>query len=89
MNLAEYVAAERGRAAQIAKAICRSSAFVSQLALGGRPVPAALAATIEQASGGEVRRWDLFPDTWHRIWPELVGTAGAPAVPTEAGRHAA
>jgi len=27
------------------------------------------------------RRWDLFPDDWHRIWPELVGQEGAPSVP--------
>lgn len=27
------------------------------------------------------RRWDLFPTEWHRIWPELIGTEGAPAVP--------
>lgn len=34
---------------------------------------------IERATG--VRRWHLRPDDWHRIWPELIGADGAPAVP--------
>ena len=29
------------------------------------------------------RRWDLLPDSWYLIWPELVGVEGAPAVPQE------
>ena len=33
----------------------------------------------EKNSGGIVRRWDLRPDDWHRIWPELIGAEGAPA----------
>jgi DNA-binding transcriptional regulator YdaS (Cro superfamily) len=36
---------------------------------------------IEQATEGRVRRWDLRPEDWHRIWPELIGTEGAPALP--------
>jgi DNA-binding transcriptional regulator YdaS (Cro superfamily) len=34
----------------------------------------------ERASGRQVMRWDLRPEDWHRIWPELIGTEGAPAV---------
>jgi DNA-binding transcriptional regulator YdaS (Cro superfamily) len=37
--------------------------------------------SIEQATSGQVRRWDLRPDDWHLIWPELIGTEGAPTVP--------
>jgi len=37
---------------------------------------------IERATGGAVRRWHLRPDDWYRIWPELIGADGAPAVPT-------
>lgn len=33
---------------------------------------------IERDSGGELRRWDLRPRDWHLIWPELIGTDGAP-----------
>lgn len=36
--------------------------------------------SIEKATDGAVRRWDLRPDDWHRIWPELIGAEGAPAV---------
>lgn len=37
---------------------------------------------IEHATDGAVRRWDLRPEDWHRIWPELIGTEGAPPVET-------
>lgn len=37
-----------------------------------------LAAEIEQRT--PLRRWDLRPDDWYRIWPELIGAEGAPAV---------
>ncbi len=36
---------------------------------------------IEQFTAGTVCRWDLRPDDWHRIWPELIGKEGAPEVP--------
>lgn len=39
---------------------------------------------IERATAGAVRRWDLRPADWHRIWPELIGAEGAPAVPQPA-----
>lgn len=42
---------------------------------------AAHSVAIEQATGGAVRRWDLRPTDWHRIWPELIGSDGAPQVP--------
>lgn len=37
-------------------------------------------AAIEVATGKKVRRWHLRPDDWHRIWPELIGTKGAPSI---------
>lgn len=43
---------------------------------------------IERATDGAVRRWDLRPDDWHRIWPELVGMDGAPPVPEAEAREA-
>ena len=45
-------------------------------------VPAEHCAAIEQATKGAVRRWDLRPDDWFRIWPELKRLKGAPPVPT-------
>lgn len=38
------------------------------------------AVAIEVATAGAVRRWDLRPDDWHRIWPELIGAEGAPQI---------
>jgi DNA-binding transcriptional regulator YdaS (Cro superfamily) len=46
---------------------------------GKRPLPVKCGATVEAASG--VKRWELWPDEWHRIWPELVGAKGAPPIP--------
>lgn len=43
-----------------------------------------IAPLVEAASGGRWKRWDLLPTTWHRIWPELIGAPGAPAVPEPA-----
>jgi len=40
-----------------------------------------LAVPIEKATAW--RRWDLRPDDWYRIWPELVGAVGAPSLPLE------
>ena len=42
-------------------------------------VPTEYCAAIHAATG--VPRWDLRPDDWHRIWPELIGADGAPPVP--------
>lgn len=53
---------------------------VSEWKNGDRPVPIERCVDIERATGARVRRWDLRPDDWHRIWPELVGQDGAPEV---------
>lgn len=43
-------------------------------------IPVEQCAAIERATGGTVRRWDLRPQDWHLIWPELIGAEGAPAL---------
>jgi DNA-binding transcriptional regulator YdaS (Cro superfamily) len=48
---------------------------------GRRPSPENC-VSIERATEGAVRRWDLRPDDWHLIWPELIGAEGAPEVKT-------
>lgn len=65
--------------------------MVSQWSSGLKPVPVVRCPAIEQATSRAVMRWDLRPDDWWRIWPELVGAEGAPAVPasTEDARDAA
>ena len=57
-----------------------AQAFLAQVANGSRPAPPTRCYAIEVGTDFEVRRWDLRPDDWHRIWPELIGAEGAPAV---------
>ena len=59
------------------------------VAFSGKSSGVMLAVELERATAGAVRRWDLRPTDWHRIWPELIGTEGAPAVPAEEARDAA
>lgn len=47
----------------------------------GKSCSALLAAHIERHTKGAVMRWDMRPDDWHQIWPELIGRPGAPEVP--------
>lgn len=47
-------------------------------------VPANKCAMVASKLG--VAYWDLRPADWHRIWPELIGTPGAPAVPEAAAQ---
>lgn len=44
-------------------------------------VPANYAPALADLTGVPV--WELRPDDWHRIWPMLVGTDGAPEIPAE------
>ena len=46
---------------------------------GRKPGPA-MCVRIEAATKKKVRRWDLRPEDWHLIWPELKRVAGAPEV---------
>lgn len=89
MKLSEYLAEERGRCARVARDALLAPAFVSQIANGLRPAPAEQCVAIELATEAAVRRWDLRPSDWFRIWPELIGVEGAPPVPAEDVRHAA
>jgi DNA-binding transcriptional regulator YdaS (Cro superfamily) len=81
MKLSDYLKAERGRFGKVAERAGLAPAFLSQIANGLRGAPAERGADIERACEFHVRRWDLRPDDWHRIWPELIGTEGAPDVP--------
>ena len=59
------------------------------LRLPGSPLPRPEnRVAIERATSQRVRRWDPRPSDWHRIWPELIGAEGAPAVPVEEVRDA-
>lgn len=46
-----------------------------------RGIPIERCVTIERANTLGIKRWDLRPNDWHDIWPELVGAPGAPEPP--------
>jgi DNA-binding transcriptional regulator YdaS (Cro superfamily) len=56
---------------------------LNNVAYEQRIASAALARQIAIATDSEVHVWDLRPDDWHLIWPELIGVDGAPAVPAD------
>lgn len=83
MQLADYLQTERGLCARIATRLSIAPAYLSQIANGVRKAHPALAREIVAECGaGAVQLWDLRPDDWHRIWPELSGAEGAPDVPS-------
>lgn len=55
-------------------------------AKGLRP-NAELATQIEVHSNQLVRRWESIPESWDRIWPELIGITGAPCPPSRPPSH--
>lgn len=65
----------------LAKLLKVSPPTVNQWVKAVRPIPAESCVLIEQATNGNVMRWDLRPNDWNRIWPELIGKEGAPEVP--------
>lgn len=94
MNLRDWLGEEFGRSTKLARDLSAANparqvprAFVGQMAAaeGGktraRPVPPRLAPAIERLTGGAVMRWDLRPDDWWEIWPELRLRRGSPDVP--------
>lgn len=72
------------RRKQIALALAIDDQYAYQIIRGIRTASPALARAWADLSP-EDRLWDLRPDDWHRIWPELIGTEGAPPVASEAG----
>ncbi|UDF33499.1 UNVERIFIED_ORG: helix-turn-helix domain-containing protein [Shinella sp. XGS7] len=94
MQFAAYLKEKRGRLSRLAEAVSGAvgrrvqPGYLSQVAAGAKPVRPRYVPAIERATGYEVRCWDLCPDEWHLIWPELIGTPGAPPVPTTAPEEA-
>ena len=72
MTLSEYFALAHGNQSALATAIGSHQPTVRAWAMAERPIPVEHGAAIERATGGQVTRQELFPDTWARIWPELV-----------------
>lgn len=61
------------------------AAHLYQLLTGRREMEPMKAVELEVRTGGRLRRWHLRARTWHLVWPELVGTEGAPALPAAEG----
>lgn len=72
-----------GGQSRLAAAIGVTPPAIADWRKGVRPVPIERCVQIERVTAGSVRRWDLRPDDWWRIWPELIGAKGAPRVPRE------
>lgn len=56
-----------------------SKGHLQNVMYGFRPCSPELAVLIESNSAGAVTRRDLC-ENWKAIWPELIGTPGAPKV---------
>lgn len=67
-----------GFQARMAEAVGRSRQTVNGWKATGIPVP--YCALAEEIGEFTVRRWHMRPDDWFVIWPELVGSEGAPAI---------
>lgn len=67
--------------AQIARALNVSNATVSEWRTGRRPIPIVQCHPLVRSFAGKVTLCDLRPTDWHLIWPELIGTEGAPEPP--------
>ena len=61
-----------------------SEAVLYQSMNGYSQINPAKCVQVEAALEGELRRWDLRPNDWHEIWPELIDLDGAPTVPVKA-----
>ncbi len=74
---------EAGGPSKVASLLGVSTQAVCFWRDGLRAFPPEHAATLEQAQDAITRR-EMFPNTWHVIWPELV-TEEHPAPVTEQG----
>lgn len=80
MDLRTWLSAERGRTARLAARLEIAQGYLSQIADGKRPPKVEQWHIYEDETRGDVMRWDLWPDTWHAIWPQLRRHKNAPAL---------
>lgn len=74
---------------QFAADVGCSLGHLQNVMYGYKPCAPELATSIEKEvpkyrPHQTVKRWDLIPDRWHRIWPEIIGFDGAPEVSSAA-----
>jgi len=83
----EHVIDRLGGPSAVAKLLGLRSPSVTNWRHRGIPIERCVA--IERATDGRVMRWDLRPDDWRDIWPELAERADAPAAATPSMQEAA
>lgn len=66
--------------AAIAEKVGVSDPYLYQCMTGRKAMKPEEAVRVERESAGVLRRWHLRPDDWWKIWPELIGIDGAPAL---------
>ena len=67
-----------GGVSKLASALGVGQSAVSTWRARGTTLNAAHCLAIARATAGAVTRRDLRPGDWHLIWPDLIGTDGAP-----------
>lgn len=67
--------------AALARELSINEQYLYQCLTGRAAMKAKEAVRIERQSAGRLRRWHLRAKDWFEVWPELIGTEGAPAVP--------
>ena len=65
------------RRKEIAQSLGIDDQYAYQISKGIRTASPALARSWNEIEPSDAL-WDLRPDDWHRIWPELIDTDGAP-----------
>ena len=67
---------------RLALACETSVGHLRNVAFSGKPCGYPLAVRLEKTLG--IPRWKSRPTDWHEVWPDLIGTEGAPPIPTPA-----
>lgn len=89
MDLKTYISGMPAEERERFAAKCATTrGHLQNVMYGLRPCATDLAVLIERESDRTVRRWNLRSADWHRHWPELIGTDGAPAVSEPEARAA-
>lgn len=71
------------RRREIAQQLRIDEQYVYQITRGLKTASPALAKQFNQADP-DALLWDLRPNDWHVIWPELIGVEGSPEPKAEA-----
>lgn len=65
---------------EFGKKVGRSTSQVYHWKVGLKPIPLELCTLFETESNGLVMRWDIRPNDWYLIWPELKKRKDAPKI---------